>query len=144
MHLPACELEPLHAFDELLYALGRDAAGRYDPAPCWASTGPTRRSSAACCRSPAAAAGTPCSPTRARRRTDGCAPTCSASRGRDGCGTGCAPRSPRTDALVLDPDTAEPSWTDAADCGPADPWRRAVEDRLERELPHWRTEPWPY
>ncbi|MCX5395022.1 hypothetical protein [Streptomyces sp. NBC_00094] len=46
------------------------------------------------------------------------------------------------DSLVVDPDVAEDTWADVVDSDSADPWRRTVEEWLDKELPGWRTEPW--
>ncbi|MFI0928584.1 SMI1/KNR4 family protein [Streptomyces sp. NPDC021012] len=46
------------------------------------------------------------------------------------------------DSLFIDPDTAEGVWADAAECDPSDPWRRTIEEWLDKELPGWRIEAW--
>ncbi|SEB61876.1 SMI1 / KNR4 family (SUKH-1) [Streptomyces sp. TLI_105] len=46
------------------------------------------------------------------------------------------------DSLVVDPDLAQDSWADVADSDSTDPWRRTVEEWLDKELPAWRAEPW--
>lgn len=46
------------------------------------------------------------------------------------------------DSLVIDPDMAEDAWADVAGSAPSDPWRRTVEEWLDKELPGWRTEAW--
>lgn len=46
------------------------------------------------------------------------------------------------DSLFIDPDTAEWAWADVADSDPSDPWRRTVEEWLDKELPAWRAEAW--
>jgi hypothetical protein len=46
------------------------------------------------------------------------------------------------DDLFVDPDMAEDAWTDVADSDPSDPWRRTVEEWLDKELPTWRAEAW--
>ncbi|MCO4695371.1 hypothetical protein LRR80_01421 [Streptomyces sp. RO-S4] len=46
------------------------------------------------------------------------------------------------DSLFIDPDTAENAWADVADSDPADPFRRTVEEWLDKGLPTWRAEPW--
>lgn len=46
------------------------------------------------------------------------------------------------DSLFIDPDTAQDAWADVADSDPSDPWRRTVEEWLDRELPAWRAEAW--
>ncbi|MGW4087759.1 SMI1/KNR4 family protein [Streptomyces sp. NPDC004822] len=46
------------------------------------------------------------------------------------------------DGLFIDPDLAEDAWADVAGCDPSDPWRRAVEDWLDRGLPNWRDQTW--
>ncbi|MEU3497892.1 SMI1/KNR4 family protein [Kitasatospora cineracea] len=147
VHLPECEPEPLHGFDAL-HTLGRDAAGRYGPGTLLGeyrdNTRPEFRSLLPIARS----GGGDTLFLDLAPATHGrlCAFVFGVpwpGRLRDGVFTEVAPDfDAYLDALVLDPDTAELSWTDAADCDPADPWRRAVETRLDREAPHWRTEPW--
>lgn len=44
--------------------------------------------------------------------------------------------------LVVAPGMAEYAWGDVADSDPTDPWRRTVEEWLDRELAGWRAEPW--
>ncbi|WP_369153949.1 hypothetical protein [Streptomyces sp. R02] len=44
------------------------------------------------------------------------------------------------DSLFIDPDTAEDAWADVAGSDPSDPWRRTVEEWLDKELPAWRAE----
>ncbi|MEV8534001.1 hypothetical protein [Streptomyces sp. NPDC051211] len=44
--------------------------------------------------------------------------------------------------LVVDPDLAADTWADVADSDPTSPWRWAVEEWLDKELPGWRAEPW--
>ncbi|GHF10838.1 hypothetical protein GCM10014715_78110 [Streptomyces spiralis] len=46
------------------------------------------------------------------------------------------------DRLVIDPDLAEDTWADVADRDSTDPWRRTVEEWLDKELPGWRAESW--
>ncbi|WP_327248480.1 SMI1/KNR4 family protein [Streptomyces sp. NBC_01320] len=46
------------------------------------------------------------------------------------------------DSLFIDPDMAEDAWADVADGDPSDPWRRTVEEWLDKELPGWRAEAW--
>ncbi|MFF2307937.1 SMI1/KNR4 family protein [Streptomyces sp. NPDC058128] len=46
------------------------------------------------------------------------------------------------DGLVIDPDFAEDAWADVVDSDSTDPWRRTVEEWLDKELPGWRAEPW--
>ncbi|MEU3838419.1 SMI1/KNR4 family protein [Streptomyces sp. NPDC028635] len=46
------------------------------------------------------------------------------------------------DSLVVDPDLAEDTWAEVVDTDSTDPWRRAVEECLDKELPGWRAEPW--
>ncbi|MGW2018020.1 SMI1/KNR4 family protein [Streptomyces sp. NPDC001927] len=46
------------------------------------------------------------------------------------------------DSLVVEPDLAEDAWADVVDSDPTDPWRRTVEEWLDKELPGWRAEPW--
>ncbi|UYQ66197.1 SMI1/KNR4 family protein [Streptomyces peucetius] len=46
------------------------------------------------------------------------------------------------DSLIVVPDMAEDTWADVADCDPSDPWRRTVEEWLDKELPDWRSEAW--
>ncbi|WP_448317042.1 SMI1/KNR4 family protein [Streptomyces sp. CO7] len=46
------------------------------------------------------------------------------------------------DSLFIDPDTAQDAWADVADSDPSDPWRRTVEEWLDKELPAWRAEAW--
>ncbi|MFC8537518.1 SMI1/KNR4 family protein [Streptomyces sp. NPDC057249] len=46
------------------------------------------------------------------------------------------------DSLYIDPDTAEDAWADVAKSDPSDPWRRAVEEWLDKELPTWRAAAW--
>ncbi|MFG2640098.1 hypothetical protein ACGFYP_03835 [Streptomyces sp. NPDC048370] len=46
------------------------------------------------------------------------------------------------DSLFIDPDTAEDAWADVADSDTSDPWRRTVEEWLDKELPGWRAEAW--
>lgn len=46
------------------------------------------------------------------------------------------------DSLFIDPDMAEDAWADVADSDPSDPWRRTVEEWLDKELPGWRAEAW--
>ncbi|GLW72819.1 hypothetical protein Kpho02_51180 [Kitasatospora phosalacinea] len=148
VHLPECGPEPLHAFDEL-YALGPDADGRYgsgtllgeyrryDAEPEFRSLLPIARSGggdtllldlnpATYGRLCAAVSGVPWPGRLSHAVFTEVAPDFDAY----------------LDALVLDPDTAELSWEDASALDPADPWRRVVEARLDRELPHWRAEPW--
>ncbi|MFE4177272.1 SMI1/KNR4 family protein [Streptomyces sp. NPDC056909] len=46
------------------------------------------------------------------------------------------------DSLFMTPSMAEDAWGDVADSDPSDPWRRTVEERLDKELPTWRAEAW--
>ncbi|MFE2095287.1 SMI1/KNR4 family protein [Streptomyces sp. NPDC059460] len=46
------------------------------------------------------------------------------------------------DSLVVDPDLAEDTWADVADSDSTAPWRRTVEEWLDKELPGWRAKPW--
>ncbi|MFD4370749.1 SMI1/KNR4 family protein [Streptomyces sp. NPDC058486] len=46
------------------------------------------------------------------------------------------------DSLVVDPDLAQDTWADVAGGDSTDPWRRTVEQWLDKELPGWRGEPW--
>ncbi|MEU3304535.1 SMI1/KNR4 family protein [Streptomyces sp. NPDC006678] len=46
------------------------------------------------------------------------------------------------DSLVVEPDLAEDTWADVVDSDDTDPWRRTVEEWLDKELPGWRPEPW--
>lgn len=46
------------------------------------------------------------------------------------------------DSLFIDPDMAEDAWADVADSPPSDPWRKTVEEWLDKELPGWRAEAW--
>ncbi|MFI1814822.1 SMI1/KNR4 family protein [Streptomyces sp. NPDC020422] len=46
------------------------------------------------------------------------------------------------DSLVVDPDLAQDTWADVADSDATDPWRRTVEEWLDKELQGWRAEPW--
>ncbi|MGA5149516.1 SMI1/KNR4 family protein [Streptomyces griseoincarnatus] len=46
------------------------------------------------------------------------------------------------DSLFIDPDTAEDAWSDVAGSDSSDPWRRTVEEWLDKELPAWRAEAW--
>ncbi|MGW5906687.1 hypothetical protein ACWFQ6_33710, partial [Streptomyces althioticus] len=46
------------------------------------------------------------------------------------------------DSLFVDPDTAKDAWADVAGSDPSDPWRRTVEEWLDKELPAWRAEAW--
>ncbi|QIP83279.1 SMI1/KNR4 family protein [Streptomyces sp. Tu 2975] len=46
------------------------------------------------------------------------------------------------DSLFIDPDMAEDAWADVAESDPSDPWRRTVEEWLDKELPTWRAEAW--
>ncbi|MFE7394564.1 hypothetical protein [Streptomyces sp. NPDC057582] len=46
------------------------------------------------------------------------------------------------DSLFIDPDMAEDAWADVADSDPSDPWRRTVEEWLDKELPGWRAQAW--
>ncbi|MFB6780488.1 SMI1/KNR4 family protein [Streptomyces sp. NPDC056352] len=46
------------------------------------------------------------------------------------------------DSLFIDPDMSEDAWADVADSDPSDPWRRTVEEWLDKELPCWRAEAW--
>ncbi|MGI5484696.1 SMI1/KNR4 family protein [Streptomyces lavendofoliae] len=45
-------------------------------------------------------------------------------------------------SLFIDPDTAEDAWADVVDSDPSDPWRKTVEEWLDKELPSWRAEAW--
>ncbi|MET8241177.1 hypothetical protein ABZU88_32540 [Streptomyces sp. NPDC005245] len=58
------------------------------------------------------------------------------STGSEGaCSAGC--RHPHLDSLFIDPGMAEDAWADVADSDPSDPWRRTVEQWLDKELPAW-------
>ncbi|MFD8589036.1 SMI1/KNR4 family protein [Streptomyces sp. NPDC059637] len=46
------------------------------------------------------------------------------------------------DSLFVDPDMAEDTWADVAASDPSDPWRRTVEEWLDKETPGWRAEAW--
>lgn len=46
------------------------------------------------------------------------------------------------DSLAVDPDFAADSWADVVNSDSTDPWRRTVEEWLNKELPGWRAEPW--
>ncbi|MEV5989640.1 SMI1/KNR4 family protein [Streptomyces sp. NPDC052051] len=46
------------------------------------------------------------------------------------------------DMLVVDPDLAADTWADVNESDSTDPWRRTVEEWLDKELPGWRAEPW--
>lgn len=46
------------------------------------------------------------------------------------------------DSLFIDPGIAECAWADVVHSDPSDPWRRTVEEWLDRELPAWRGEAW--
>ncbi|MER7813334.1 hypothetical protein [Streptomyces sp900116325] len=52
------------------------------------------------------------------------------------CSTGCW--HAYLDRLFIDPDMAEDAWADVADSDPSDPWRRTVEEWLDKELLGWR------
>ncbi|MBT2471747.1 SMI1/KNR4 family protein [Streptomyces sp. ISL-66] len=44
------------------------------------------------------------------------------------------------DSLVIDPELAANTWADVADRDSTDPWRRTVEEWLDKDLPGWRAE----
>lgn len=46
------------------------------------------------------------------------------------------------DSLVVEPDLAEDAWADVVESDATDPWRRTVEEWLDKEMPGWRAEPW--
>ncbi|MFF0288148.1 SMI1/KNR4 family protein [Streptomyces sp. NPDC005262] len=46
------------------------------------------------------------------------------------------------DSLVLDREMVADTWAGVVDSDSTDPWRRTVEEWLNRELPGWRAEPW--
>ncbi|WP_340557136.1 SMI1/KNR4 family protein [Streptomyces sp. GSL17-111] len=46
------------------------------------------------------------------------------------------------DSLFVDTDIAEDAWADVAGDDPSNPWRRTVEEWLDKELPGWRAEAW--
>ena len=46
------------------------------------------------------------------------------------------------DSLVIDPELADDAWNDVSDSDPTDLWRRAVEERLDKDMPGWRGQPW--
>ncbi|MCX5409667.1 SMI1/KNR4 family protein [Streptomyces sp. NBC_00335] len=45
------------------------------------------------------------------------------------------------DCLVVDPESAADTWADVADSDSTDPWRRTVEEWLDKGLPGWRAGP---
>ncbi|MFB7948486.1 SMI1/KNR4 family protein [Kitasatospora phosalacinea] len=147
VHLPECEPEPLHAFDEL-YVLGRDATGRYGPGTLLgeyrSSTEPEFRDLLPIARSGGGdTLFLDLAPATHGRLCAFVSGIPWPGRLQHGVFTEVAPDfDAYLDALVLDPDVAELHWEDVSGHDPADPWRRAVEARLDRELPHWRAEPW--
>lgn len=46
------------------------------------------------------------------------------------------------DNLVIDPELAEDAWSDVSDSDPTDPWRRTVEQWLDKDMAGWRSQPW--
>jgi hypothetical protein len=46
------------------------------------------------------------------------------------------------DSLAVDPEFAADTWADVVNSDSADPWRRTVEEWLNKELPGWRNESW--
>ncbi|MFD5890564.1 SMI1/KNR4 family protein [Streptomyces sp. NPDC060334] len=45
------------------------------------------------------------------------------------------------DSLVIDPELAADTWADVADSDSTGPWRRTVEEWLDKDLPGWRLGP---
>ncbi|AWW41850.1 MULTISPECIES: SMI1/KNR4 family protein [Streptomyces] len=45
-------------------------------------------------------------------------------------------------SLFVEPDLAADTWADAVESDSTDPWRRTVEEWLDKELPGWRAESW--
>lgn len=46
------------------------------------------------------------------------------------------------DSLAIDPELAEDTWNDVSDSDPTDPWRRTVEEWLDKDMPGWRGQSW--
>jgi hypothetical protein len=42
------------------------------------------------------------------------------------------------DGLVVDPELAADTWADVVGSDSSDPWRRTVEEWLDKDLPGWR------
>ncbi|RVU15274.1 SMI1/KNR4 family protein [Streptomyces antnestii] len=153
VHLPACEPEPFHSFNDL-YQLGRDGAGEYG----WSTLlGEYRRSRDGWLAENVSLTGL--LPIARNGGSDTLFLDLNpATHGQlhafvhaiawpgyvgNHVFTKVADNfDAYLDGLFIDPEMAEDAWADVADSDPSDLWRRTVEEWLNRELPNWRTEAW--
>ncbi|MFC9341620.1 SMI1/KNR4 family protein [Streptomyces sp. NPDC057020] len=153
VRLQACEPEPFQSFDDL-YQLGRDDAGEYG----WGTLlGEYRRSrdgglareiSLAGLLPVARNGGSDTLFLDLNPATHGQLHACVHGIPHPGylskgvCAHVAGSFDTYLDGLVIDPDFAEDAWADVVDSDSTDPWRRTVEEWLDKELPGWRAEPW--
>ncbi|MEU8507771.1 SMI1/KNR4 family protein [Streptomyces brevispora] len=153
VRLPACEPEPVQSFDAL-YHLGRDSEGEYG----WGTLlGEYRRSRAGWLSGEVALAGL--LPIARNGGSDTLFLDLNpATHGQlhafvhgiphpgyllKGVFTKVADNfDAYLDSLVVDPDFAAEAWADVVGSVSTDPWRRTVEEWLDKELPGWRAESW--
>ncbi|MCY0934571.1 SMI1/KNR4 family protein [Streptomyces sp. H34-S4] len=153
MHLPACEPEPLQGFDDL-YQLGRDDAGEYG----WGTLlGEYRRSRDGWLAENVSLTGL--LPIARNGGSDTLFLDLNpATHGQLHAFIHAIPHpgylgshvftkvaddfGAYLDGLFVDPVMAEDAWADVAASDPSDPWRRTVEEWLDKELPGWRAEAW--